>query len=57
MTVQLIFAGQNTTYSCDTEVNLCYSNPCLNLGTCVQIEGGFRCICPTGYKGIYSSST
>ncbi|KAF6018704.1 CELSR1 [Bugula neritina] len=44
-------AGQNTTYSCDTEVNLCYSNPCLNLGTCVQIEGGFRCICPTGYKG------
>uniref|UniRef100_A0A3P8VAA9 Cadherin EGF LAG seven-pass G-type receptor 3 n=1 Tax=Cynoglossus semilaevis TaxID=244447 RepID=A0A3P8VAA9_CYNSE len=30
---------------CETEINLCYSNPCLNGGVCARREGGYTCIC------------
>ncbi|GFY79052.1 protocadherin-like wing polarity protein stan [Trichonephila inaurata madagascariensis] len=46
------FTGMNHKYECDTEVNLCYSNPCLHGGSCVRREGGFSCICPHGYTGF-----
>uniref|UniRef100_H3D3A2 Cadherin EGF LAG seven-pass G-type receptor 3 n=1 Tax=Tetraodon nigroviridis TaxID=99883 RepID=H3D3A2_TETNG len=36
---------------CETEINLCYSNPCLNGGVCAPREGGFTCICRENYTG------
>ena len=38
-------------YVCDTEVNLCYSNPCLNGGKCLRKEGGYTCQCKAGFAG------
>jgi hypothetical protein len=29
----------------------CASQPCLNQGTCMRDNGGYRCICPPGYSG------
>ncbi|GBM44624.1 Protocadherin-like wing polarity protein stan [Araneus ventricosus] len=46
------FTGMKHKYECDTEVNLCYSSPCLNGGTCVRREGGFSCLCKEGFTGI-----
>ncbi|CAL1267158.1 unnamed protein product [Larinioides sclopetarius] len=45
------FTGMKHKYECDTEVNLCYSSPCLNGGTCVRREGGFSCLCKEGFTG------
>ncbi|XP_018429359.1 PREDICTED: cadherin EGF LAG seven-pass G-type receptor 3-like [Nanorana parkeri] len=36
---------------CETEINLCYSNPCLNGGMCVRREGGYTCICKERFTG------
>uniref|UniRef100_A0A8D0CH87 Cadherin EGF LAG seven-pass G-type receptor 3 n=1 Tax=Scleropages formosus TaxID=113540 RepID=A0A8D0CH87_SCLFO len=36
---------------CETEINLCYSNPCLNGGLCTRREGGYTCICHEDYTG------
>jgi hypothetical protein len=30
----------------------CASQLCMNQGTCMQDNGGFRCVCPPGYSGI-----
>jgi len=38
-------------YECDAEVNLCYSNPCLNKGTCQRKESDYACLCPDGFTG------
>ncbi|XP_014243159.1 protocadherin-like wing polarity protein stan isoform X2 [Cimex lectularius] len=45
------FIGKKEHYLCDTEVNLCYSNPCKNGGECFQAEGGFTCLCKPGFSG------
>ncbi|GIY35478.1 protocadherin-like wing polarity protein stan [Caerostris darwini] len=45
------FTGMNHKYECDTEVNLCYSSPCQNGGTCIRREGGFSCLCREGFTG------
>ncbi|XP_043461123.1 protocadherin-like wing polarity protein stan isoform X2 [Leptopilina heterotoma] len=45
------FTGSRESYLCDTEVNLCYSNPCRNGGTCQRKEGGYTCSCPVDYIG------
>ncbi|KAG7263649.1 hypothetical protein CRUP_032049 [Coryphaenoides rupestris] len=37
---------------CETEINLCYSNPCLNGGVCARTEGGFTCICREDYTDV-----
>ncbi|KAL4658540.1 cadherin EGF LAG seven-pass G-type receptor 2-like [Arapaima gigas] len=36
---------------CETEINLCYSQPCGPHGTCNAREGGFTCECLEGYTG------
>ncbi|MGH0135362.1 UNVERIFIED_CONTAM: hypothetical protein FKN15_075439 [Acipenser sinensis] len=36
---------------CETEVNLCYWNPCRNGGLCRSREGGFTCECPEEFTG------
>ncbi|XP_045034928.1 protocadherin-like wing polarity protein stan isoform X2 [Daphnia magna] len=45
------FTGMREHYVCDTEVNLCYSNPCLNGGSCLRKEGGYTCLCRQGFTG------
>ncbi|XP_076066701.1 protocadherin-like wing polarity protein stan isoform X3 [Oratosquilla oratoria] len=45
------FTGMREHYECDTEVNLCYSNPCGNHGSCMRREGGYTCVCLPGYTG------
>lgn len=45
------FTGSREAYLCDTEVNLCYSNPCQNGGTCRRREGGYACSCSPDYTG------
>ncbi|CAN8006957.1 unnamed protein product [Ixodes pacificus] len=45
------FTGMKRKYDCDTEINLCYSNPCGVNGTCVQRESGYSCICAEGFTG------
>ncbi|KAM8930807.1 cadherin EGF LAG seven-pass G-type receptor 3 [Pelodytes ibericus] len=36
---------------CETEINLCYSNPCQNRGLCIKREGGYTCICQERFTG------
>ena len=37
---------------CETEINGCDSNPCMNQGTCTRTsDGGFSCNCLIGYTG------
>lgn len=36
---------------CETEIDLCYSNPCGNNGRCQSREGGYTCECQEGYTG------
>ena len=38
---------------CETSVNLCTSQPCLNGGVCVSAPGSFRCQCPVTHAGMY----
>ncbi|KAL1494818.1 hypothetical protein ABEB36_010350 [Hypothenemus hampei] len=45
------FTGSREHYLCDTEVNLCYSSPCMNGGLCKVREGGYTCVCPSNYTG------
>ncbi|XP_044577360.1 protocadherin-like wing polarity protein stan isoform X2 [Cotesia glomerata] len=45
------FTGSKESYLCDMEVNLCFSNPCKNGGTCKRKEGGYTCICDDNYTG------
>lgn len=45
------FTGSKEHYLCDTEVDLCYSDPCKNGGTCTRREGGYRCLCTDDYTG------
>ncbi|XP_054089368.1 protocadherin-like wing polarity protein stan isoform X2 [Zeugodacus cucurbitae] len=46
------FTGSKEHYLCDTEVDLCYSDPCRNGGTCVRREGGYTCICSPKHTGV-----
>uniref|UniRef100_A0A7N4PQZ0 Cadherin EGF LAG seven-pass G-type receptor 3 n=2 Tax=Sarcophilus harrisii TaxID=9305 RepID=A0A7N4PQZ0_SARHA len=36
---------------CETEINLCYSNPCRHGGACARREGGYTCICRPHFTG------
>ncbi|XP_063379045.1 protocadherin-like wing polarity protein stan [Cydia fagiglandana] len=46
------FTGSREHYMCDTEVDLCYSSPCTNNGTCIRREGGYTCVCAPGFTGV-----
>eukprot|EP00057_Strongylocentrotus_purpuratus_P026767 XP_011681241.1 PREDICTED: ovochymase-2-like [Strongylocentrotus purpuratus] len=43
----------NLTAERTEDINECLSNPCQNGGTCSDIDGGFQCFCPEGFKGDY----
>ena len=45
------FQGMQHKYECDTEINLCFSSPCLNGGVCVHQEGSYVCLCSEGFAG------
>lgn len=45
------FTGLKEHYLCDAEINLCFSSPCKNGGTCYRKESGFSCSCPAGFTG------
>ncbi|XP_013177867.1 PREDICTED: protocadherin-like wing polarity protein stan isoform X1 [Papilio xuthus] len=45
------FTGLREHFLCDTEVDLCYSSPCVNNGTCIRREGGYTCVCAAGFTG------
>lgn len=34
-----------------TDVNECTNSPCKNGATCVNLQGGYRCDCKSGYSG------
>ncbi|XP_069833172.1 cadherin EGF LAG seven-pass G-type receptor 1 isoform X2 [Dendropsophus ebraccatus] len=38
---------------CETEIDLCYSNPCGKNGLCRSREGGYSCECNDEYTGEY----
>lgn len=38
---------------CETEIDLCYSNPCGNNGLCRSREGGYTCECYEDYTGMF----
>ena len=38
-----------TGHYCETQIDQCQSNPCLNGGICRTLINGFRCNCPQGY--------
>lgn len=31
----------------------CHPNPCLNSGTCIQVQGGYDCHCDLQYTGAH----
>lgn len=45
------FTGSKEHYLCDTEVDLCYSNPCQNGGVCKRKENGYTCLCDLRFTG------
>ncbi|KAL8613059.1 hypothetical protein ACOMHN_008828 [Nucella lapillus] len=45
------FAGRFQANDCDVEVDLCYSMPCRNRGTCTPHESGYTCACSQGFTG------
>ena len=45
--ILLGFTGQ----FCDSQINYCASQPCLNNGICVNTALGFQCLCPVAFTG------
>ena len=37
--------------NCETAINNCATNPCLNGGTCVNGVNSYTCACPVGFGG------
>lgn len=37
--------------NCQTNINECASNPCLNQGTCIDDVAGYKCNCVLPYTG------
>lgn len=38
-------------FRCETEIDECESNPCLNGGTCLDRLNHFQCECVRGFRG------
>lgn len=45
------FTGMNVSVMCDTEINLCYSNPCGQNGVCISLESNYVCVCDADFTG------
>lgn len=45
------YTGMKNRYTCDTEIDLCYSSPCQNGATCVGRENGYVCLCAETFAG------
>lgn len=41
--------------NCQTNINECASNPCLNQGTCIDDVAGYKCNCLLPYTGMTHS--
>ena len=48
---QLLSIFLNTGPNCQTNINECASNPCLNQGTCIDDVAGYTCNCLLPYTG------
>lgn len=46
-----IFTGMRHKTECNLQINQCFSNPCLNGGTCHRHESGYTCECKSGFIG------
>jgi hypothetical protein len=42
---------------CQTQIDECASDPCINGGTCQDLVDGFNCSCPDGYSGSTCQTT
>ena len=42
---------------CETNVDECAADPCVNGGVCEDGLGEFFCLCPAGFSGIISDVT
>ena len=51
---QILVLLLSVIYSCFiTDINECFPiSPCLNNGTCINLEGSYQCSCPPGFTGI-----
>lgn len=47
----LLSVFPNTGPNCQTNINECASNPCLNQGTCIDDVAGYTCNCLLPYTG------
>ena len=36
---------------CEVDIDECSSSPCDNKATCMDLPGGFTCMCPQGFTG------
>lgn len=41
-----------TGVNCQEYINKCLSNPCMNGGTCSNLQSGYLCTCPYPYSGV-----
>lgn len=51
-----MFGNQHSiNYTCmmlsSSGIDDCQSGPCANGGTCSDLIGSFKCLCPSGYTG------
>ena len=42
---------------CEVKEGVCESSPCRHSGTCLDIPGGFQCVCLPGFTGITCNIT
>ena len=50
--VRSIFMMVNLNFFLYLDIDECQSNPCLNRGTCRNLENHYTCDCQPGYEGI-----